>query len=66
MAYAEEDFGDDEFFKVIEVGPLKLEKVESNSEIPTFTKRTVDTLENVFDNSPKSILAVHDQSGENS
>lgn len=65
MAYAEEEFGDDEFFKVIEVGPLELEKVESKSEIPTFTKRTVDTLENVFDNNPKSILAVHDQSGEN-
>jgi len=25
MAYAEEEFGDDEFFKVIEVGPLELE-----------------------------------------
>lgn len=65
MAYAEEEFGDDEFFKVIEVGPLELEQVESNSEIPTHTKRTVDTLENVFENNPRSILAVHDQQGEN-
>lgn len=65
QSWLEEDFGDDEFFRVIEVGPLELEDVESDSEIPINTKRTIDTLENVFENNQKSILAVHDQSGEN-
>lgn len=60
-----EDLNDNEFIKKIEVGPLKLEEVESKSEIPTFTKRTVDPIEGVLDNDPTSILAVHDQSGEN-
>lgn len=60
-----EELNDDEFIKKIEVGPLKLEKVESKSEVPTYTKRTVDTLQDVLDNDEKSILAVHDQSGEN-
>lgn len=60
-----EEINDDEFVKKIEVGPLELEKVESNSVIPTNTRRTIDALEDVLDNDEKSILAVHDQSGEN-
>ena len=60
-----EDIADEEFFKVVEVGPLKLEDVESNSEIPTNTKRTVNTLVDVYNNAQSSILAIHDQSGEN-
>lgn len=60
-----EDLGDDEFVKRIEVGPLELEDVKSNSEMPTFTKRTVDPIEDVLDNDEKSILAIHDQMGEN-
>lgn len=60
-----EDLNDDEFIKRVEIGPLKLEKVESNSEIPTFTKRTVEIIPDVLDNAEASILAVHDQVGEN-
>jgi hypothetical protein len=56
-----DDLNDDEFIKKIETGPLKLEVVPSNSEIPTFTKRTVDPLKDVLDNDGKSILAVRDQ-----
>jgi len=57
--------GDDEFIKKIEIGPLLLEPVESHSEIPTYTKRTVDIIEDVLDNDERNILAIHDQSGEN-
>lgn len=60
-----EDLVDDEFIKRIETGPLELEDVPSNTDIPTFTKRTVDPLEHVLDNDEKSILAIHDQQGEN-
>ena len=59
-----EDLYDDEFIKKIEVGPLELEEVESNSEIPLYTKRTIDPLEKVLNNEGKSILAIHDQQGE--
>ena len=55
-----EDLNDDEFIKRVEIGPLTLEKVESNSEIPTFTKRTVEIIPDVLDNAEASILAVHD------
>ena len=60
-----EEWDDGEFFKIVEVGPLKLKEVESGDEIPTFTRVTEEALENVFDNNYRSILAVHDQSGEN-
>lgn len=60
-----EDLNDDEFIKRVEIGPLKLEKVESHSEIPTFMKRTVEIIPDVLDNAEASILAVHDQVGEN-
>lgn len=55
---------DDEFFFVKETGPMELEPVEEHTGM-SYTKRTVDKLENVFDNSWKSILAVHDEDGEN-
>lgn len=60
-----EDLVDDEFIKRVELGPLELEKVQSKDIMPTFTKRTVDEIEDVLDNDEKSILAVHDQQGEN-
>lgn len=60
-----DDLNDNEFVKRIETGPLQLEIVKSKDEIPTFTKRTVEPLEDVLDNDEKSILAVHDQQGEN-
>ena len=63
--YLFEDSNDDEFIKKIEVGPLELEDVESKSDIPTFTKRTIDSLDSVMDNNGSSILAIHDQEGEN-
>ena len=60
-----DDLADNEFIKRVEIGPLELEKVESNSEIPTFTKRTIDVIPDVLDNAESSILAIHDESGEN-
>lgn len=60
-----EEWADDEFFKVVEVGPLKLTEVTSEDEIPTFTKVTEEALDNVYGKDWRSILAVHDQSGEN-
>lgn len=59
-----EDFIDDQYVRIKEIGPLELEDVPSESELPTFTKRTVDPLEGIFNNSENSILAVHDQNGE--
>lgn len=63
--YDIEDLVDNEVLRIKEKGPLELEPVESNDDQPTFTKRTIATLENVFNNSEGSILAIHDQSGEN-
>lgn len=60
-----DDLADNEFVKRVEIGPLELEKVKSNSEIPTFTKRTVEVIPDVLDNAESSILAIHDESGEN-
>jgi len=59
-----EDMVDDYFITRKETGPMELEEVPSDSDIPTFTRRTVDKLENVFNNDERSILAVHDQNGE--
>ena len=58
-----EELVDDEFIKMKETGPMELEDTPDH-EAPEHTKRTVDTLENILDNSEKSILAVHDQDGE--
>lgn len=60
-----EDLIDDEFIRRVETGPMKLEPVESGDDSPSFTKRTEDTLENVLNNDESSILAIHDQHGEN-
>ena len=59
-----EDMVDDYFITRKEIGPLELEEVHSNSDIPTFTRRTIDKLENIFNNDERSILAIHDQNGE--
>ena len=49
-----------------ETGPHKLQKVPSgDKQRDTFTKVTEDTFENIFDNKWTSILAVHDEAGEN-
>lgn len=58
-----QDLVDDEFIKEKETGPLELEDVSGNG-VPEHTKRTVEKLEDILDNSGKSILAVHDQNGE--
>lgn len=60
-----EELLDDEFIRKVETGPMELEAVESKDETPTFTKRTIDTLEDVLNNDDNSILAIHDESGEN-
>ena len=57
---------DNEFISRVEVGPLALEDVESQADgVPTYTKRTEEPLEDVLNNNENSILAVHDQLGEN-
>ena len=55
---------DNTILENVETGPLELEVVESKSDQPIFTKRTVEPIGNVFDNSENSILSVHDQQGE--
>lgn len=61
-----EDLVDGEFVLMKETGPHKLKKVPSGDEHrDTFTKVTEDTFENIFDNKWTSILAVHDEAGEN-
>lgn len=65
-----EDLIDEEFIKRIETGPMELEELEENTG-PENTKRTIMTLKqaanglDVFNNSESSILAIHDQNGEN-
>jgi len=57
---------DNEFVSRVEVGPLMLEDVESQEDgVPTYMKRTVDTLDNVLNNNENNVLAIHDQLGEN-
>ena len=78
MGYFIEDLIDDETVEVRETGPHLLETVESrDNNRSTFTKKTVDytdedgkvivsgTLDNLYNNSWRSILAVHDEAGEN-
>jgi len=55
------------FIKTKEVGPLELEPWDPDQESkskPIFTKRTIDTIKDIFNNSENSILAVHDREGE--
>lgn len=60
------DLVDGEFILMKETGPHKLEEVPSGDpNRPTFTKRTEDTFENIYSNKWTSILAVHDEAGEN-
>lgn len=60
-----QDLVDDLFIKRKETGPHELEEVESKDDKQLFTKRTVEALQNVFNNSGSSILAIHDQEGDN-
>lgn len=61
-----EDLVDDEFIFMKETGPHKLIKVPSDDPgRDTFTKVTEDTFENLYNNKYTSILAVHDEVGEN-
>ena len=61
-----EDLIDGEFIVVKETGPHKLIKVESGDpDRNTFTKVTEDTFDNIYCNRWTSILAVHDEAGEN-
>lgn len=61
-----ESLVDGEFIIMKETGPHKLHTVESMDEGKrTYTKATDDTFENIYDNKWTSILAVHDESGEN-
>ena len=65
LGAALEDLIDDELVELKETYH-KLEKVESKDpDRDSFTRRTVDTLENLFNNKWTSILAVHDEAGEN-
>ena len=48
-----------------ETGPLELEDVNSLDKYPIFTKKTKSKLEGIYNNDEDSILAVHDQMGEN-
>lgn len=58
-----EDLIDDIYIK--EKGPLELEDVPSLDKVPMFTKRTIEKLEGVYNDDETSILALHDQAGEN-
>lgn len=59
-----EDLVEDGLIVIKETGPMELEELEENTG-PENTKRTVDQLANILDNREDSILAVHDQNGEN-
>lgn len=58
-----EELVENDIILLKEVGPLELEDVRSKNEKPIFTKRTKDKLENIFEDSERSILSVHDQEG---
>lgn len=58
-----EDLVENDILLIKETGPLELEDVQSKNEKPIFTKRIKDKLENVFEDSERSILSVHDQEG---
>lgn len=60
------DMVDGEFIQLRNIGPLELEKVESqDKDRDSFTKRTVDEVSDVFGNLSSSIVAIRDESGEN-
>jgi len=60
------DLVDGEFIVLKEIGPLELEKVESNDkDRDSYTKRTVEEIGDLFSNLSSSIVSVRDESGEN-
>lgn len=56
---------DDEFVKKIETGPMELEEVPMHDGSKSYTKRTIDKLDNVLNNDQIGILAIYDENGEN-
>lgn len=48
-----------------ETGPHKLEDVPSLDNLAIYTKKTIDKLEGIYNDNEDSILAIHDQQGEN-
>lgn len=57
-----EDYIDDIFIR--EKGPLELEEIDpEKGEGPIFTRRTIQKLENVYDDDDDSIIAIHDRDG---
>lgn len=58
-----EDVVDDIYIR--ETGPLELEPVPSYDDNKTYVRRTVAELKDIYNNDEDSILAVHDQNGEN-
>ena len=60
------DLVDGEFIQLRNLGPLELEKVESQDyDRDSFTKRTVDEISDVFGNLSSAVVAIRDESGEN-
>lgn len=63
-----EELEDGIFLKIKKIGPLELVPWDPDPESksrPIFTKRTKETIKNIFNNSENSILSVHDREGEN-
>jgi hypothetical protein len=68
-----EDLIDEEFIERKETGPMELERPGDLSDDPHWpenTKRTKETLSeaaglDVLNNAESSVLAIHDQNGEN-
>lgn len=56
---------DDEYLYVKEVGPMELECIERPDGKFNYTRRTKNPLVGVFNDTQTSILAVHDEDGEN-
>lgn len=56
---AESDDLRDEYTKI--VGPLKLNRIKSLDNTPLFKRETEITIDDLFENSPYSIIAVYDQ-----
>lgn len=60
--YDLEELVDDEFIKLKETGPMELEEIEEGNKT---LRRTKDVFENLFNEDPRSVLAVHDIDGCN-
>ena len=60
-----QDIIDDEFINKLEVGPMELEPVPMSDGSESYTKKTVEPLKDVLNNSEIGILAIHDENGEN-